>query len=83
MSLRTAARHLAQGQWEKAHVIAQADESALGCWLHGIVHLQEGDVGNARYWYGRSGRTFPLGAERDITTEVAALTFAVEGDERV
>lgn len=81
MSLCTAVRHLAEGQWEKAHVIAQADESALGYWVHGIVHLQEGDVGNARYWYGRARRPFPPGAAADVAAELAALTLAVSSAE--
>ena len=40
-----------KGDWEKAHAIVQNDDSELGCWAHGIVHLLEGDLGNARYWY--------------------------------
>ena len=31
----------------------------LACWAHGIVHLVEGDVPNARYWYNEAGRAFP------------------------
>ena len=34
---------LQQGQWDAAHRIAQADESDLGSWLHGIVHMAEPD----------------------------------------
>lgn len=75
MSLRTAAEHLARGEWEQAHTIAQADETALGAWAHGIVHLQEGDLENARYWYGRARRKFPDPV--DISTEVRALTAAL------
>ncbi len=75
MSLRAAVRHLQQGAWEKAHPIAQDDESALGYWAHGIVHLQEGDTSNARYWYGRAQRVFP--EPIDIQKEVAALAAAL------
>ena len=42
---------LEAGDWQAAHVIAQDDGSALGSWAHGIVHLMEGDVANAGYWY--------------------------------
>jgi hypothetical protein len=76
MSLRSAVRYLEQGQWERAHAIAQADESALGCWAHGIVHLQEGDVSNARYWYGRARRNLPV--DVDVQAEVAALAHAID-----
>jgi hypothetical protein len=50
---------LASGDWSGAHAIAQADPTALGSWLHGIVHIIEGDQGNAQYWYRRADRTFP------------------------
>ena len=76
MSLALAAKYLAQGEWEKAHEIAQADDSALGAWAHGIVHLQEGDLANARYWYGCAGRPFP--SPVDLQAEVAALASALE-----
>jgi hypothetical protein len=79
MSLRTAVRYLEQGQWERAHAIAQDDESALGCWAHGIVHLQEGDLSNARYWYERAQRNLP--ANVDVKAEVAALALAVDSAE--
>lgn len=76
MALRTAIRHLRQGDWQKAHAIVQDDESELGCFAHGIVHLLEGDVGNARYWYRRARRPFPENA--DAGAEIAALTAAVK-----
>jgi len=51
---------LEQGDWKAAHEIVQKDEeSPLACWAHGIVHLMEGDVSNARYWYREAGRAFP------------------------
>ena len=65
-----------QGQWDKAHAIVQQDETKLGCWAHGIVHLVEGDLGNARYWYRRAGRPFPK--DRDVDREVAELTAALK-----
>jgi hypothetical protein len=57
--LRQAADFLAQGDWQHAHAIAQEDESKTGCWVHGIVHVLEGDLDNAHYWYRRAGRPFP------------------------
>ena len=76
MPLGTAIRHLKKGDWEKAHAIVQQDESKLGCWAHGIVHMVEGDLGNARYWYRRAGRPFPK--DRDVDREVAELTTALK-----
>jgi hypothetical protein len=74
--LNTAIRYLKKGEWQKAHEIAQQDESKFGCWAHGIVHLVEGDLGNARYWYRRAGRPFPK--DRDVDHEVAELTRALK-----
>ena len=74
MSLRAACEHLARGEWEKAHDIVHGDESPLACWTHAVVHLQEGDVDNARYWFGRAGRKFST----DAAAELEALTAAVD-----
>ena len=50
---------LEAGDWQHAHEIVQGDKSMLASWLHGIVHLLEGDLDNARGWYGRTDRAFP------------------------
>ena len=75
--LMDAVRLLDQGDWQAAHVIAQADSSANGSWAHGIVHLMEGDLPNARYWYRRAGRH--LSADVRIPDEVDALRGALTG----
>jgi hypothetical protein len=67
--------HLAAGAWEQAHAIVQPDTSALAAWLHGIVHILEGDLDNARGWYRRAGRPFP-GPEA-AQEEIAAARRAV------
>ncbi|HEX6297955.1 MAG TPA: hypothetical protein VFZ74_15390 [Burkholderiales bacterium] len=65
-------RLLEKGDWRAAHEIVQKDEeSPLACWAHGIVHLMEGDVPNARYWYGMAKRPFP--GNSSIPGEIAAL----------
>jgi hypothetical protein len=58
-ALERAAELLAQGAWQEAHAIVDKEESPLAAWLHGIVHTLEGDLANARYWYGAAGRDFP------------------------
>jgi len=79
MPLGTAVRHLRKGDWTKAHTIVQNDESELGCWAHGIVHLMEGDIGNARYWYRRAHRSFP----REVAPEdeISALVNAIKASQ--
>ena len=71
---------LRDGDWKGAHAIVQADESPPSCWAHGIVHLLEGDLGNARYWYGRAGRPWP-GAP-DARGEIDALADEVARSSR-
>jgi len=70
--LRRAMALLARGDWQAAHEIVQEDEeSRLSCWAHGIVHLVEGDVPNARYWYRVAGRF--LREDFSVEAEIAAL----------
>jgi hypothetical protein len=75
--LKRALEHLQASDWQAAHEIVQKDEdSALACWAHGIVHLMEGDLPNARYWYREAKRAFP--AHPDAKAETAALGRALE-----
>jgi len=70
--LRSAVAHLERGNWQAAHRIVQEDEeSPLSCWAHGIVHVMEGDLPNARYWYRQAKRLFPN--EFSVAAEIAAL----------
>jgi hypothetical protein len=74
--LQKAVAFLEAGDWEAAHAIVQQDEeSTLACWAHGIVHLMEGDVANARYWYRAAGRDFPEGA--GVADEISALKSSI------
>jgi hypothetical protein len=75
--LREAVRLLGAGDWQGAHAIVQEDEeSRLSCWAHGIVHIMEGDLPNARYWYRVAGRAFPR--QPSAKDEIAALSASLE-----
>ena len=58
-----------KGDWDRAHAIVQAHEGEPSFDLvHAWLHRQEGDAGNAAYWYRRAGRPVgsgPLEAEWD------------------
>ena len=72
---------LEKGDWQAAHEIVQQDEaSPLACWAHGIVHLMEGDVPNARYWYRLAKRAFP--GKPGAAAEIAALRQSIAGAKR-
>ena len=73
-----AIEHLERGDWEAAHGIVQEDESPLSCWAHGIVHLMEGDVGNAGYWYRRAGRALPNVSWEDAAAREGAIGAEID-----
>ena len=73
VSLLRAVWHGLHGEWEAAHEIAQDDMSAEGAWVHAWLHRIEGDLGNARYWYGRARRDVAEDALRDERQTIAAF----------
>lgn len=56
--LRQVVSHLRASDWTAAHQLVQQEDSPLSAWLHGIVHLQEGDLEDAEYWYDRGQQPF-------------------------
>ena len=49
---------LRDDRWNEAHDLVQKDGSMLAAWMHGILHLQEGDLEDAENWYNRAARHF-------------------------
>ena len=47
---------------DESHAISQRINTESGSYWHGIMHRQEGDWGNAKYWFRRIGR-HPILAE--------------------
>ena len=71
-SLASALEALAAGDWDGAHSVVQNDPSPEAAWIHAHLHRVEGDEANARYWYRRAGKPFPLGDLERERAEIAA-----------
>jgi len=55
--LLQAVRQALAGDWQSAHLVVQEhDGDPTAAWIHAVVHRMEGDLDNARYWYGRCNR---------------------------
>lgn len=47
------------GRWDEAHDACQDLPDPAGAWIHAWLHREEGDFGNAAYWYSRAGKPVP------------------------
>jgi hypothetical protein len=67
-----------KGNWQKAHENAQAQDDAIGAWVHAYLHRKEGNLTNAGGWYRRAGKapaTSSLEAEwEEIAGALLSLT---------
>src|SRR5882724_1993759 len=64
----------AKEDWDRAHKIIM-DESAKDCaWVHAYLHRREGDLENARYWYGQAGKPVATGS---LSEEWAAIAHTL------
>ena len=60
------------GDWDGAHTIVQAHEDdATACWIHAVLHKQDGDAAHSRYWYGEAGQFYESYA--DVLAELMAI----------
>jgi hypothetical protein len=64
----------AKGNWEGAHNIVQVESDASSAWVHAYLHRVEGDLGNARYWYGQAGQP---PADGSLPDEWSAIVSAL------
>ena len=64
------------GDWHGAHsLVDDIENDATACWIHACLHKIEGDEGNARYWYRRSGQFYE--SYGDAKAELAAIRAAL------
>lgn len=66
-----------EGKWNEAHNLVQNDDSSTAAWLHALLHVQEGDLEDAEYWYGRAGRHFR--GRGTLNEELDALEASLKG----
>lgn len=71
--------HMREKRWTQAHDWVQRDDSLLGAWLHGILHIQEGDLEDAEYWYGKAGRHFRSRGTLEEEVERLRATAKIAG----
>lgn len=65
------------GRWEAAHNLAQEIETPMGSWIHALLHLIEGDTGNAGPWFARARK--PARKISEIDSEWDAIATALLG----
>jgi hypothetical protein len=46
-----------KGDWAAAHGTVDDLETKAAARVHAYIHRKEGDLDNARYWYGRAAAT--------------------------
>lgn len=62
-----------KGCWDEAHDLCQEISGSAGSWIHAWLHRQEGDYGNACYWYSRAGKPAPA-ADASLEEEWFEIT---------
>src|SRR6478672_11056792 len=69
--------HAKKGNWDEAHEIAQDIHTPMGSWIHALLHLIEGDIGNAGYWYAKAKK--PARTRGEIDDEWQKIAEEVLG----
>ena len=64
------------GRWDEAHDACQLIADPVGAWIHAHLHREEGDHGNAAYWYARARKPVPS-RSLSIAEEWAQLAEAL------
>lgn len=65
-----------KGRWDQAHALSQEVPNPAGAWIHAWLHREEGDYGNACYWYSRAGKPAPA-ADAPLEDEWFAIASAL------
>jgi len=68
--------HLRKNEWNEAHAIVMGMRDRLAFHIHGLLHRIEGDLANARYWYGRAA--VPIRKSKSAASEIEEIAAALE-----
>ena len=63
---------VAKGEWDTAHNLIQPLSDSHSMRIHGYLHREEGDEGNAAYWYRRNGMSLPQNSLEEEWTEIVS-----------
>ena len=72
---RRALACLKRRDWDKAHAIVMGMRDKLAFRIHGLLHRIEGDLDNARYWYGRAAVAFAK--SKSAASEIEEIAAAL------
>lgn len=65
---------------DESHTISQGIGSATGSFLHGIMHRQEPDYSNAKYWFRRTGAHELFPTLREDALRARLSSDALQGE---
>jgi hypothetical protein len=69
-----------KGDWDNAHRAVDDPDTAAGARVHAYLHRKEGDLSNARHWYGQADvEPFTGPLEREWESLVRELLAAAAG----
>lgn len=69
----------AKGDWAKGHDLINDEPGKIPAWVHAYLHRKEGDLSNARYWYGQAGKPESKAALDEEWAAIAASLLKQEG----
>ena len=61
----------ANGEWDEAHRLSQAQADKIGAWVHAYLHRVEGDLANANGWDRRAEKPASTAPLKDEWDEIA------------
>jgi hypothetical protein len=62
-----------KGDWNRAHDLIDQLDDQTSAHVHAYLHRVEGDLWNAKYWYGRAGQPVYKGDLADEWQELVKM----------